>query len=124
MKIFCPKCGKETDSEGTFCAWCGTKLGIPSPNVPAHGGVDARTGVPLNPEDILRPKASPQPRIVYGIPIKMAYASIMLTILLPVTGFLLGYFLYDGFVDGIIFAGWTFAASFFTGRVIGWMVQP
>ncbi len=29
--MFCPKCGKETDTSGKFCQWCGADVGTPVP---------------------------------------------------------------------------------------------
>jgi hypothetical protein len=118
--VICPRCTKETPDLEKSCQWCGHVLtGVPS----VSSEVDPRTGVPLYPESILQqPMAGPK-RLVGGIPIRVAMAGIIFTVLLPVLGFLIGYFLYNGLVDGLIWLGWTFIVSFFTGRVIGWMVK-
>lgn len=87
--------------------------------------VDPRTGVPLNPEDILTPSGTlkvSQKRIG-GVPAKVAIASTILTLLMPIAAFFLGSFLYPtGTEGGIFLAAWTAAVSFLTGRVIAWML--
>lgn len=86
---------------------------------------DQRTGVPLNPEDILEQNMiSSSKKLFLGIPRKIVIAGILFDLVIPIIGFIAGFFLFQSVTDGIILAAWSLGVCIFTGRVISWMIRP
>lgn len=80
--------------------------------------VDPKTGVPLNPEDILKPGVVPNTDL-NGIPLKIVKGGVILTLVIPLLGVGVGFLITADILSGLLVGFWTLV----TARLVGWTIQ-
>lgn len=82
--------------------------------------VDPRTGVPIDPEEILH-KVSVGSKS--GIPRKVIIGFLLLNLVFPVLSFVLGFLVFQNWVDGVFFALWGQIMGLLFIRVAIWVLS-